>query len=404
MMKKLKFLMLLGLPMLFGELRGQNYIPILSDTAVWWCANTQEFGDIQIYQLTTGAKVVYNEKTYTQIQYPPPDNGIYLEIREDTSTQKVYSYRGSFEELIYDFNLIEGDSIELSSSGTWFYVDSIRYIDYFSVKRKTIYFSDKWGQYFPVWIEGIGSTAGIDRNYTQPILYYWNMPELLCCYYNDNLVFQSTNGNTYGCTYEYYSPCFQDLFFTQDTLHLSDSIFLLAHAYDFPLLSGADMEIEITDPLGGHIQIFPEFYSTGVVPDYYGKTISAHDLEQIRGNWYISGIHLEDSDGNITNYSYLRQNAPDSFYFDMPGAVSNLINTKFTVYPNPASYRLFLSGISRSEISKIRISSSNGVLMQSITDTENGIDIRNLPPGVYFVEITTKLNNRINLKFFKLKI
>jgi hypothetical protein len=67
-MKKLKFLLLFALPLLIGEARSQSYIPILGDTVSWYCANRQEFGDLHIYQFTTGAKVVYNGKTYTQIQ------------------------------------------------------------------------------------------------------------------------------------------------------------------------------------------------------------------------------------------------------------------------------------------------------------------------------------------------
>jgi hypothetical protein len=300
--------------------------------------------------------------------------------------------------------LNEGDSTPITGDNDMFYVDSVRFINYDSVIRKTIYFHDLSGDYFPVWIEGIGSTAGINQNYTQPILNYWDMPELLCCYYNNKLVFQSTNGNAYGCSFEHFSPVFTGLYFLSDTLHLNEGISLAVYVYDYPILFGASLVIEITNPHGGHIQIYPNAPVAGEYPNFYTAWTSAQDLEQIRGDWYVSGVHIEDPDGNILNYSYSRQNALDSFYFDTPNAVPNLINQKLSVYPNPASSRLYLSGISGSEISNIRISNSTGILMQSSTDAENGIDIRNLLPGVYFVEIITKSNNRINLKFIKLKL
>jgi hypothetical protein len=249
-MKKLKFLLLLGLPLLIGEARSQSYIPILGDTVVWYCAERQEFGDLWIYQLMPGAKVVYNGKTYTQINIDSPSGSTLLEIREDTLTKKVYQGNEVEEYVLYDFSLNEGDSTHTPGDNDMFYVDSVRFINYDSVIRKTIYFHEYWGDYFPVWIEGIGSTAGINRNCTQPALYWWDMPELLCCKYSNKMVFESQNGRTYGCALETLSVPF---FETGIKVKLSPNPVTDVSNLTFENLKNQNFELSVFNVLGKQV-------------------------------------------------------------------------------------------------------------------------------------------------------
>jgi len=133
---------------------------------------------------------------------------------EKTQLQK--KYKRSFtdhntplypEDIIYDFSLQEGDSIYYPSvtnicSGTgWFYIDSIRTISYFGTERNVFYLNN----HYPnapntIWIEGIGSLGGVQYFNAFPMI--WECGELTCCYHNDELLYQSANGEHWGCSFE----------------------------------------------------------------------------------------------------------------------------------------------------------------------------------------------------------
>ncbi len=69
--------------------------------------------------------------------------------------------------------------------------------------RKAWFLSDVGsGNYTPVWIEGIGSLAGILTPDKQPNLIFWDFPELLCFEKDGIIEFKSNNGATYGCQLE----------------------------------------------------------------------------------------------------------------------------------------------------------------------------------------------------------
>jgi FtsP/CotA-like multicopper oxidase with cupredoxin domain len=84
---------------------------------------------------------------------------------------------------------------------------------------------------------------------------------------------------------------------------------------------------------------------------------------------------------------------------------TNLIKKEgdFTVFPNPANNRLFISGTEKNqEVYYLKIKNALGrvVLMLPKPELKNGLDIAMLLQGVYFVEITGKTSKRPILKKF----
>jgi hypothetical protein len=153
----------------------QNYTPLL-DQLNEWHFTTCNFGCITDVYYTDGDTIV-NGKTYKIL------NGYhYIErnvlLREDVNQQKVFATitAPQFIEdlLLYDFSLMEGDSIEMINpitpfpvNGGYFFLDSIRMLPlanendyrhyYFSPTPSNTMSTEK-----AQWIEGIGSLSLIN--------------------------------------------------------------------------------------------------------------------------------------------------------------------------------------------------------------------------------------------------
>lgn len=122
-------------------------------------------------------------------------------IREDL-TKKVYLKRGdSEEEVLYDFNLMEGDTFVTSQSCELIVVE----IDNIQIENGELRKRMKMSSQSTVvdtiydttyWIEGIGSLAGLLRH---PWFHCSTDHEygLLCYYYNSELAYQT--GSPLGC-------------------------------------------------------------------------------------------------------------------------------------------------------------------------------------------------------------
>ncbi|MEY4875993.1 MAG: hypothetical protein RL708_1142 [Bacteroidota bacterium] len=82
-----------------------------------------------------------------------------------------------------------------------------------------------------------------------------------------------------------------------------------------------------------------------------------------------------------------------------PNGINNLVATsKLSVYPNPASSELNID-VKGERIETIKITAINGQIMNS-SFVANKINISNLTPSVYFVEVKTA-NNIYRTKFIK---
>ena len=74
--------------------------------------------------------------------------------------------------------------------------------------------------------------------------------------------------------------------------------------------------------------------------------------------------------------------------------------SKFVLYPNPASDKIYLKGIS-SEVESVQIYSVQGKLLQSLKNISTEIDVSQLKSGIYFMQLLSSEGNTSALKFIK---
>lgn len=115
----------------------------------------------------------------------------------------------------------------------------------------------------------------------------------------------------------------------------------------------------------------------------------------------------------VRNYEYIH-NTPesgDNYYrlkqvdFDGRFEYSNIIfiqnemnNTPVTIYPNPAQDVLFIEGASKMTFYDIH---GRPVLQQTTEEAKASIDISNLEVGVYIIEISNDVNEKVIKRFIK---
>mgnify|MGYP006284491749 CR=1 FL=1 len=183
-------------------LHGQEYVPLLDTNKVW---NTFEeyFSHTKTHNHSRGATYPYylerceidTTRFIIKKKLPGQVSAELGYLTEDTITRKVFytDMYGGEEMLLYDFNLVAGDSFYYS----WVIeVDSIQLLD--GTYRKRIVFDDGYNS----WIEGIGNSWGgllwLEWDIKQ------NLPAyaiLLCHYENDTLLYFDDRYGT--CNYNY---------------------------------------------------------------------------------------------------------------------------------------------------------------------------------------------------------
>lgn len=159
-----------------NDVAAQQYISVL-DNVNKWAIFTVEIGVGQERSYFSNSGFFNShDSIIDSIAYKwiEPDNHFYYFpgdslqyfLREDTAAKQIYiKYNDSIAEyLIYDFNLIAGDSIYLqfkSSNFTdgYFTVDSIGSLTTLAGIRRTWHLANDFNQKI-VWIEGIGSIYG----------------------------------------------------------------------------------------------------------------------------------------------------------------------------------------------------------------------------------------------------
>ena len=185
-----------------------DYIHLLDSNKVWTEAMIMEFGDFLIIDMWTGDTLSNNDTLYYELF--SEDFGTTAQyLREDTIEKKVY-YRRDFghdEQLYYDFSMEIGDSISFYPLTDYYMkLEQIQNENVFGEERKVYYFKRTWEQLLShvVWIEGIGSLAGIMHpDKAASSFWTWVDPfELNCYYYNDELQYQSYLASVYGCYFE----------------------------------------------------------------------------------------------------------------------------------------------------------------------------------------------------------
>lgn len=162
-------------------LNAQTYTPLLNDLNEWHFTSCY-YGCITDVYYTDGDTLV-NDKNYKILDGYHYINRNLL-LREDTDEKKVFLtlMQPQYEEdiLLYDFSLVEGDSISMRNPltpfpnyGGYFTLDSIRSLPQDNgIENKHFYFSPSQSNTTYInkveWIEGIGSTSMINAPGGEP--------------------------------------------------------------------------------------------------------------------------------------------------------------------------------------------------------------------------------------------
>lgn len=221
----MKKLLLLAVFISSFSLFGQSYHKLLNESFYWDVPFAAQayicggFADIGPWRYKISGDTVINDMTYSKIYYsnfspvnPAPPNcppfivdtvfshypDVYL--REDTVAKKVWLYKSNADdELLYDFTLQKGDTLQNQYLGMYWIIDTVYYITTSDgVARRIFEYNDGWWP-FPTegwYIEGIGGMAGLfEHPYPYPEVGTW----LMCVKdENDNVVWNNSG----------YSYCF----------------------------------------------------------------------------------------------------------------------------------------------------------------------------------------------------
>ena len=213
-----------------------EYIPLLDTNKVWIEAMRMEFGYFSIWDTWIGDTISHNDTLYYEL-YSENFGTFPRYLREDTIEQKVY-FRRTFdyeEKLYYDFSLQVGDSISFYPD-YYFQLDIKQKEEILGINRYVYYLRPMWdtGLPYTIWVEGVGSLAGIIRPSANPGLNGMGQTELTCCYGDNILVYQSDLANEYDCKFENAAPEPYGAWIEPDTIALNKEIFLIVYAFDLP--------------------------------------------------------------------------------------------------------------------------------------------------------------------------
>jgi len=372
------------------QTKAQDYIPLLGDTNVWYIAEILEFGEIISYVRTTDGIEVINDTTYTWIK--DDEGGGYALIRENIDEKKVYERIGSSgnsgERLLYDFSKNEGEYVEYYFGN--YLVDSIRYIETLVGLRKA-WFLNGGGEAHPVWIEGIGSLAGLLMPWQQPNLNWWEFPELLCCEYNEEPVYKSENGIVYNCDFSLYDqtpPEVDSIWFEPDTIASNDTVYFYVKA---------------TDDISGVRNCWIYIYSfEGTSANQYSLlTHSTSDIYYCKldycswnelGTWSCPVIEIGDNFGNIQIQTFYGNEG--TFYVDELVGINRIEMHNKGLFPNPVTDISFIKfNNPERNIFKLNIYNVSGNLIHQEKTNGNLFKIQrnNFKSGIYFYQL---INNK----------
>jgi photosystem II stability/assembly factor-like uncharacterized protein len=77
--------------------------------------------------------------------------------------------------------------------------------------------------------------------------------------------------------------------------------------------------------------------------------------------------------------------------------IDEISQSALTIYPNPASDVVHIKSSEIDNIIGISLKDINGNIIKKISNTETNLDVKNIPPGIYFIQIETE-NGLINSK------
>lgn len=239
-MKRISLVFLAVLMKLYSN---AEYYPISVDNHTWKITN---FGLVLFHysDFIDGDTVINNTTYHKLFQQMYGSESIYQIglIRDDIAEQKVYSFDGIQDRLLYDFGVDVGDVVDVfSMSGqNNVTVQSIETVVVNGTSRKKITVMGEFSN--GIWIEGIGSTRGVMDPVLGPIVDYF--PTLACFYADDLLNWDNP---------EYDSVCGQTVA-VDEALDISGAIAIYPNpAAEYVTLNSEMMDlnrIEMYDALG----------------------------------------------------------------------------------------------------------------------------------------------------------
>lgn len=217
------------------SIRAQTYFPFATENKIWSEMMSSWGSYFTTYYKLHGDTII-NDKSYKFIYFSKDSlmqNWIketYYFIRID-SNQKVYKYESLRENLIYDFSLQPGDSIDIyhtcGAQALYVKVDSTDSIVINGQYRKRIIFEQGYNE---VWIEGIGSLTSPFNPFINNFMAD-NSFELLCVKDKDTLIYQ----------HPFYNTCF--LYLIDDIHEIENQKDLNINIYPMPILTTATITI-----------------------------------------------------------------------------------------------------------------------------------------------------------------
>jgi hypothetical protein len=185
------------------SLSAQN---LVKENKMWsntWIG-TEHGGLFESCYIRFEGEALINGTAYTNIM--KSDDSLHLSwyhsgyIRED-STGKVYLYNSvtpEHEELLYNFSLQEGDSVQ-SGWGEYYHVIDVQYVTFGSVndsiKQYKLSYSPTGEHADQIWLEGIGNMGGVLSGLNE-IGMVGAYKYLVCYYENDTLKYANPDFNT----------------------------------------------------------------------------------------------------------------------------------------------------------------------------------------------------------------
>ena len=159
--------------MSLASVRAQNFI----DTSKTWNVVGCSCGGWAAYSTSTYkfmSDTIIGSYTYSNlfVSDDSTPNSWYFDsqLREDTALKKVYWRINNHDTLLYDFNLLVGDTFSTVNKNGFpcqdMIVDSIQINNFMGINRKQWFFNTYTPFGPETWVEGIGNLSGLKHNLT----------------------------------------------------------------------------------------------------------------------------------------------------------------------------------------------------------------------------------------------
>ena len=178
------------------------------------------------------------------------------------------------------------------------------------------------------------------------------------------------------------------------------TIFTIVTSYDFlnvtALLDDFSEVPDINTPVAA-IGLENRFNYTGIPYYIYSDPVEVCDII-ISGDQFEFVLYAGDCMAGCmyseSRFAYVTEDCEVL-------SVSENDPQKFSIYPNPTSSKIYVSGNSL-EVASVKIFSTQGKLIQKLNNISDEIDVSQLNSGMYFVEIRTFEGVRNIRKFIKI--